>query len=452
MTTEKAVYLKGLHVAEVGIAAGLKRLLSQPKRALGINTAQSLERIQRELNILFAASQLRAWKIALSSKGSVVTGGPGSGKTTTIRAVVEVLKEAGQTVLLGAPTGRAAKRMSESTGHEARTLHRLLAYSPTEDRFKKNEHNTLEADFVVVDEMSMVDTSLMYRLLKAMPIHASLLMLGDADQLSSVGPGNVLRDIIDSGVVPTERLEAIFRQKEGSMIISNAYKINRGLMPLFEPEGSSQNDFRFVEVDDDDKVLKKIVNLCTKEIPDEFGIDRVNDIQVLTPVRKGLLGTVSLNSVLQGQLNPAKEELQIGGMILRQGDKVMQTENNYVKNTFNGDVGRIVKIDNEIQEVRINYGDKIVAYDYAEIDELTQAYSISVHKSQGSEYPVVILPVSMKHYRFLQRCLIYTAVTRAKKLVVLVGQKKALRIAIQNDSSQRRFTHLKSRLRHFLGH
>lgn len=446
MVKDKAVYLKGLHTAEVGIATGLKTLLSKTKNLKSDGWEHTLKKAEGTIGKILAESQRNAIVQALSNKVSIITGGPGTGKTTLIRAVLEIAKEFRLKVLLGAPTGRAAKRMSEATGCEAQTLHRLLEFSPVERIFRKDELNPLDADLIIVDETSMVDTFLMYRLLKAIPKGASLLLMGDADQLSSIGPGSVLRDIIDSGVVPTKKLHVVFRQGQESSIILNAHRINGGQMP-FCSAADRPNDFRLVEVDDNERILERIIRLCEEEIPSEFGVDRLDDIQVLTPMHRGVAGTHNLNAELQKRLNRSKDGLPIGEITLKPGDKVMQTVNNYDKNVFNGDIGRILSIDKEAHEVTIVYGGRIVAYEYKEIDEISLAYAISVHKSQGSEYPVMIMPLSMQHCRLLQRCLLYTAVTRAKKLVILVGSKRALRMAVRNNTSKRRLTNLSHRLR-----
>jgi len=353
----------------------------------------------------------------------------------------------GQKVLLAAPTGRAAKRMTEATGHEAKTLHRLLEYSPGGASFKKNESNPLEADLIIIDEVSMVDAVLMYHLLKAVSMRATIILVGDVDQLPSVGPGNILKDIIDSEYLPTIRLKEIFRQSKESMIIVNAHRINSGHMPTTFYDSKHKKDFYFFNIDDPEKVLEEIVSLCRDKINLRFGYDPMNDIQVLTPMHKGTVGVTNLNNVLQSALNAVGDELVRGGRIYRVGDKVIQLRNNYDKDVFNGDIGRIVAIDKEIQEVTINFDGKKVHYEFQELDEISLAYAISVHKSQGSEYPVVIIPILTQHFVLLQRNLLYTGITRGKKLVILIGTWKALAIAIKNNTPQNRYTMLRERLK-----
>jgi exodeoxyribonuclease V alpha subunit len=377
----------------------------------------------------------------------VITGGPGTGKTTIIRAITRLHELSGMRMLLAAPTGRAAKKMAEATGHEAKTIHRLLEFSPQNNAgFRRNEENPLDADLVVIDESSMVDTVLMHHLLKAVPKEATLILVGDVDQLPSVGAGNVLRDIIDSGAVPCIRLNEIFRQARESLIIVNAHKINNGDMPVTHADREGHQDFYFIQQEEPEKVLEKILELCSKKVREKFGFDSLNDIQVLTPMHRGVVGASNLNAELQKHLNPSTDELQRGGRLLKTGDKVMQIRNNYDKEVFNGDIGRIASINREDHEVKVDFDNKTVPYDFADLDEIVLAYAISVHKSQGSEYPVVIMPVLTQHYMLLQRNLLYTAVTRGKKLVILIGTKKALGIAIRNNKPQQRYTNLRKRL------
>jgi exodeoxyribonuclease V alpha subunit len=352
----------------------------------------------------------------------------------------------GQKVLLSAPTGRAAKRMTEATGHESKTIHRLLEFSPGSGAFKKNESNTLEADLIIIDEASMVDTILMYHFLKAVPLKATLILVGDVDQLPSVGAGNVLRDIIAAHCLPVVKLKEIFRQSKESMIIVNAHRINSGEMPLFRGGEGYLHDFFFFTIDEPEKVLEKIVYLCKEGVPSRFGYNPLDAIQILTPMHKGVVGVSNINAELQKELNPAKDELVRGGRIFRAGDKVLQIRNNYDKDVYNGDIGRVTEIDRETQEVRVDFDGRLVSYEYSEIDEIILAYAISVHKSQGSEYPVIIMPILTQHYMLLQRNLLYTGITRGKKLVILVGTRKALAIAIKNNKTQMRYTMLKDRL------
>jgi len=413
-----------------------------------IDRDKALETVQKSLRITLAENQAKAIIESLDAKVMVITGGPGTGKTTIIKAIITLHALSGMSILLAAPTGRAAKRMSEATGHEAKTIHRMLEFSPKNDGgFKRTEQNPLNADLIVIDETSMVDTVLMCHLLKAVPKQTTLILVGDIDQLPSVGAGNVLRDIIDSGQVPCIRLNQIFRQAQKSLIVVNAHQINSGDFPITQTEKDADQDFYFIQMEEPEKVLEKILELCAKKVPEKFGFDAVNDIQVLTPMHRGVVGASNLNAELQKHLNPSTDELHRGGRVFRVRDKVMQIRNNYDKDVFNGDIGRIASINREDQEVNVDYDGKAVAYDFTELDELILAYAISVHKSQGSEYPAVIMPVLTQHYMLLQRNLLYTAVTRGKKLVILIGTKKAVGIAIRNNKPSERYTKLKERLR-----
>jgi exodeoxyribonuclease V alpha subunit len=441
------VYLAKFHVSELGIADRLKALAAFPKQMRLVNIAQAIEWVQKSLMITLSENQVQAVKESVASKMLVVTGGPGTGKTTIINAIIKIYGRMGQKVLLAAPTGRAAKRMTEATGHPAKTIHRLLEFSPSGGTFKKDESNPLEADLVIIDETSMVDTLLMYHFLKALPRHATLILVGDVDQLPSVGPGCVLKDIIESGLVTTVRLKEIFRQSRQSLIIVNAHRVNSGEMPIFRQTDDQLRDFYFLSLDEPEEVLKRIVHLCKEVIPGKFGYDPVNDIQVLTPMHRGTAGVSSLNTELQRELNPETDDLIRGGKTFKAGDKVMQIRNNYDKDVYNGDIGRVVEIDREAQEVTVDFDGRRVSYEYSELDEIILAYAISVHKSQGSEYPVVIMPVLTQHYMLLQRNLLYTGITRGKKLVILIGTGKALAIAIKNNKPQMRYTRLKDRLK-----
>ncbi|HBA55271.1 MAG TPA: ATP-dependent RecD-like DNA helicase [Syntrophorhabdus aromaticivorans] len=443
----RAVYLAGLHVAELGVAGMLKTLSGFPKQLRLINIDEAIEWVQRTLRLALSERQVEAVKASVNAKTMVVTGGPGTGKTTIINAIIRIYDKMGQRILLAAPTGRAAKRMTEATGHEAKTIHRLLEYSPGSAAFKKNDTNPLEADLVIIDEASMIDTVLMYHFLKAVPAKATLLLVGDVDQLPSVGPGNILKDVIDSESLPTVRLNEIFRQSRESLIIVNAHRINRGLMPVHASDGAHRADFYFLAVEEPEKVVEEIVSLCRDRIPSRFGYNPMTDIQVLTPMHRGVVGVANLNISLQTELNHGTDELVRGGRTLKTGDKVMQMRNNYDKDVYNGDIGRVATIDRELHEVKVDFDGRIVAYDHSDLDELTLAYAISVHKSQGSEYPVVIMPVLTQHYMLLQRNLVYTGMTRGKKLVILIGTKKALAIAIKNNKPQKRYSMLRERLK-----
>ena len=377
----------------------------------------------------------------------IVTGGPGTGKTTIIRSILEIFSAMKIRILLAAPTGRAAKRMSEATGHDAKTIHRLLEYNQRKGGFQRNEETPLDCDLLIIDEMSMVDTILMHHLLKAISLTATFLMVGDINQLPSVGAGNVLRDIIDSGAAPVVELNEIFRQAKESSIIINAHRINKGIPPILKRADKDLDDFYFITQEEPETVIQTIIKLVRDRIPQTFKLNAIDDIQVLTPMQKGSVGGVKLNSELQAALNPTEKEVNRGGRIFRAGDKVMQIRNNYDKEIFNGDIGRIRSINLEMQEVRIDFEDREVIFEFSELDEIVLAYAVSVHKSQGSEYPAVVIPLLTQHYVMLQRNLLYTAVTRGKKLVVLIGTRKALGIAVKNDRTRKRYSYLKERLK-----
>jgi exodeoxyribonuclease V alpha subunit len=377
----------------------------------------------------------------------IITGGPGTGKTTIIRAILEIFSRLTVRMMLAAPTGRAAKRMREATGREAKTIHRLLEFSFIKGGFQRNEQKPLDCDLLIVDEASMIDTVLMYYLLKAIPPNATFILVGDVNQLPSVGPGNVLKDIIASETVPVVRLSEIFRQARKSLIIVNAHRINSGSFPVLPPPEGKVEDFYFIEQDDPERMVQIILDLVRERIPDRFKLDPVQDIQVLSPMHKGLVGTEHLNSLMQQTLNPSGPELIRGNRTYRVKDKVMQIRNDYDKEVFNGDIGRVTGIDSETRDVFITYEGHEVRYDVSDLDEIVLAYAVSVHKSQGSEYPAVILPVHTQHYVLLQRNLIYTGVTRGARLVVIVGARKALSLAVQNNKTQKRYSYLKNRLR-----
>lgn len=458
----KAVYLALFHRCETGIARRLKRLVDSPKSIRSIDPARAVEWVQPQLSITLAKDQIKAIQQAFINKVLVITGGPGTGKTTIINAILKILSklESGISpaelsgkkkarIMLAAPTGRAAKRMAETTGHRARTIHRLLEYSLQKGGFQRNEDQPLECDVLIVDEASMIDTILMHHLLKAVPPSATVILVGDIYQLPSVGAGNVLNDVIESGTVPVVALNEIFRQAKTSRIITNAHKINNGILPHMQHSGQFDpaNDFYFIENDDPEKVLEIILELAKTRIPQRFGYRAFDDIQILTPMHKGVVGAGNLNDQLQAVLNPGQGGVVRGDRSYRVSDKVMQVKNNYDKDVFNGDIGRITKIRYEDHEVVISFDDRSVAYDFSELDEIVPAYAISVHKSQGSEYPVVIIPILTQHFVLLQRNLIYTAVTRGRDLVVMVGSRRALAIGVNNNKTQQRFTGLRFRLR-----
>jgi exodeoxyribonuclease V alpha subunit len=442
----RAVYLAKFHLSETNNAARLKALINAPKAIRPIDPGKALAWVQQQLDITLAAKQVDAVKCALTDKVVVITGGPGTGKTTIINAILKIFARAGVKFLLTAPTGRAAKRMSEATGHEAKTIHRLLEYSFQKGGFQKDDKTPLKCDLLVVDEASMIDTILMHHLLKAVRPGATLILVGDVNQLPSVGAGAVLQDIIASRAVPVMELNEIFRQARESLIIVNAHKINQGLMPTLKASGHKLADFYFIEQEDPEKVLGIILDLVKDRIPSRFGFDPIDDIQVLTPMHKGVVGAGNLNQELQQALTPGPDSLTRGGRNFRLHDKVMQIRNNYEKEVFNGDLGRILRIDPESQEMVIDFDGRKVPYDYADLDEVVLAYAISIHKSQGSEYPAVVIPILTQHYVLLQRNLIYTGVTRGRKLVVLVGTRKALAMGIKNDKTKRRYTFLRRRL------
>lgn len=440
------VYLTRFHHYESRIAFYLQRILNSPKAVRFPNPDAAVDRVVQHLGISLAPEQREAVCTAATCKMMVLTGGPGTGKTTILNAIIRVFAENKAKILLAAPTGRAAKRLSEACGREARTIHRLLEYNPKEDGFGRNEDTPLACGLLVIDEASMMDTMLAYHLLKAAPLGATVIFVGDIHQLPSVGPGNVLCDLIASGVMPVVELVEVFRQAAESEIICNAHLINKGEIPRLESSKERLSDFYFMRQEDPEKVVDIIVDLVNNHIPRRFRLDPVNDIQVLVPMHKGAVGAANLNLRLQQALNPSGNALQRGERIYRQGDKVMQIRNNYEKDVFNGDIGRISFVDMEEKTLCVRYDDRTVGYDADELDELVPAYAISIHKSQGSEYPAVVIPLLTQHYVLLQRNLIYTAVTRGKRLVVLVGEPKALAMAIKNNRMQKRYTWLARRL------
>jgi exodeoxyribonuclease V alpha subunit len=443
---KKAVYLAKFHFSETSAAARIRTLVNAPKSIRKIDSEKAVEWVQGQLSITLAEKQIEAVKTAIENKVMVVTGGPGTGKTTIINAILKIFSKLKVGILLAAPTGRAAKKMSEATGYEAKTIHRMLEYSIQKGGFQKNEGDSLECDLLIVDEASMIDIILMHHLLKAVPVKATLILVGDVNQLPSVGAGNVLRNIIASGAVPVVELNEIFRQAKESLIIVNAHRINNGEIPPLKPSKEKLDDFYFIEQEDPDEVLKTILDLVKERIPQRFRFDPIDDIQILTPMHKGTVGASNLNVELQKALNPSEDELIRGSRAFHLRDKVMQIRNNYDKEVFNGDIGRITRIDKENQEVTISFDGREVIYDYPDLDEVVLAYAVSVHKSQGSEYPAVIIPLLTQHYVLLQRNLIYTAVTRGMKLVVAVGTKRALAIAVRNNKTEKRYTYLKDRL------
>ncbi len=442
----KVVYLTPLRVAEENTASRLRDLLRWPKQLLQIDVEASIEWVQEQTEVELAEMQKEAIRKAIEGKVLVLTGGPGTGKTTLVDSLIRILEKKGQRIVLASPTARAAKRLAEVTGREAKTIHRLLEYSPREAEFKRNDKKPLQADLVVIDEASMVDILLMNHLLKAIPPSATLVLVGDVDQLPSVGPGNVLRDIIESGTVETVRLTEIFRQAQKSLLVVNAHRVNRGEFPRTDRAGEGLSDFYFIEREDPEMALKTIKQLCAERIPEAFGLNPLDEIQVITPMHRGVVGVGNLNRELQNLLNPAGEEMVRGGRRFRLGDKVMQIRNNYEKEVFNGEIGRIAQVDLEVQQMWVEFDGRRIGYDWSEFDDLVLAYAISIHKSQGNEYPAVVVPILTQHYVMLQRNLLYTAITRAKKLAVLVGTKKAIAIAVRNNEVQRRYTYLRQKV------
>ena len=436
-----AIYLPPFYHAECGTSRRLRDLAQSTGRSLfdGLFDPSSLT---AETGIEYDEVQLAAIRQAVTSKVMVLTGGPGTGKTTTTQGIIAALKKAGLRVLLAAPTGRAAKRMSEATGMEAKTIHRLLEYNP-QDGYKRNDENPLEGDALIVDECSMIDILLMNNLLKAVPVGMRLVFVGDIDQLPSVGAGNVLRDIIDSQRIPVVRLVCIFRQAQKSRIVMNAHAINQGRFP--DTSNGRDTDFFFMREDDPERAAETIVRLVKERLPRAYR-ESPDRIQVLTPMQRGVVGAANLNLLLQQALNPSGPSLNRGGYTYRQGDRVMQQRNNYDKDVFNGDLGYIREVDTEERTLKVDFDGKWVEYDVTELDELTLAYATTIHKAQGSEYPIVVMPVLMTHFVMLQRNLIYTGITRAKKICVLLGAAKALAYAVRNVSVLKRNTRLKERL------
>ena len=445
---EPLLYLKPLFLAELGVARNLARLNHGDTPLPDLDFEAALAWVENKMGLELAPSQRDAIRQATRSKVLVVTGGPGVGKTTIVKGIIEIFAARKQRIGLCAPTGRAAKRLSETTGREAKTIHRLLEFDPSLGGFKRDGSTSLDVDLLVVDESSMVDVTLMYQLLKAVPSHACLILVGDVDQLPSVGPGLVLRDIIASDTVPVARLTQIFRQAGESWIVRAAHAVNQGEIPESAPAG--QGDFYFVEANSPEAIVERVTAMVRDRIPARFGLDPFRDVQVLTPMHRSALGGESLNLHLQQVLNPpaaGKAEVERFGWKFRVGDKVLQTQNNYQKEVFNGDIGRIAAIDEHEREVLVQFEGKEVVYDFGELDELSLAYVLTIHKSQGSEYPAVVIPLHTQHFLMLQRNLLYTGLTRGKKLVALVGSRKALQMAVQRQDTAQRCSMLRERLK-----
>lgn len=441
---EDRIYLRDLFRAETRVAASLTRLLDAPQPFAPIDATVAIPWAERKMGLNLAPLQREALRNAVTSKVSIITGGPGVGKTTIIRALTEIFGARKMDIRLAAPTGRAAKRMSEATGREAQTIHRLLKFNPSVGGFEFNIDNPLGGDCFILDETSMIDIRLMDQFLQALPDSATLILVGDTDQLPSVGPGNVLRDLIASGQVPCCRLDTIFRQDTSGLIVRNAHHVNHG-EPFETHTGDS--DFYFVETGDPEKIIARTVELMTNRIPVKFKLDPLADVQVLTPMRRNLLGTENLNSVIQTALNPSGPSLVRGCTHFRVNDRVMQLRNNYDKEVFNGDIGFIKQVDAEDRALIVLFDGRPVRYAQSELDELVLAYACSIHKSQGSEYPAVIVLLHTQHFKLLQRNLLYTAITRGKRLVMVVGSSRAVNIAIKANQVRERRTSLRERLR-----
>ena len=437
------IFLASYYVYEKNIAKILLNLAKSPVSWNKTDTTTIIPLVEEELNIKLAESQKLAIEKALDNRLMVITGGPGTGKTTLVNSLLKTLAAKKLNIKLCAPTGRAAKRLSESTGLEATTIHRLLEIDPAYGGFKRNEESPLSCDYLVIDETSMVDVPLFYSLLKAIPLHSALLLVGDVDQLPSVGAGQVLKDIISSKVISTVQLTEIFRQAATSNIITNAHRVNHGILPNMQIT-REESDFYFVEAEHGDDIINKIITMVKDRIPKKFNLNPVQDIQLLCPMQRGGAGARSLNIELQKVLNPNHTNGIVKfGQIFAIGDKIMQTENNYDKEVYNGDIGIIKAINEQDQEIIINFYNRDVTYDYTDLDQITLAYATTIHKSQGSEYPAVIIPITMQSYMMLRRNLIYTAITRGKKLVVIIGQKKALAMAVKDTTSSHRYSKLR---------
>lgn len=434
------VWIRSLFAAEVGIAREVKRLKAASCNLREIQVTKALDWVQEKLKITLATNQKSAVANSLTDKLQIITGGPGTGKSTITNAILTITEKLTEKIILAAPTGRAAKRMTEITGKKASTIHSLLEFDFKTGRFKRNREFPLECDLIIFDEASMIDTYLMYSLLKAVPDNSRVIFVGDINQLPSVGPGNVLKDMIHSKCIPVTQLTEIFRQAAGSRIITNAHLINKGVFPDISIQ--SDSDFYFLEALEPQDVLNNIVNLVSQRLPRKYGWDPINDIQVLAPMKRGEIGTENLNIVLQAALNPQEQALNYAGRKYAVGDKVMQMRNDYKKEVFNGDIGRILEIDTSDQQVIIKFDEREVVYEFSDLDELMLSYAVSIHKFQGSECPCIVMPIHTSHFKLLHRNLLYTGVTRGKRLVVLVGTKKALAIAVKNDEVKRRYTGL----------
>lgn len=444
LSGESFYWIKPLYLCETGIVRELERLQSTACCIRSIDAEKAIEWMQEQMGLKLASEQKEAAKLSLIHKLHIITGGPGTGKSTITKGILRISEKLTSKILLAAPTGRAAKRLSEITRKKAFTIHSLLEYDFNQKGFKKNKENPLLCELLIIDEASMIDTQLLYALLRAVPDQARVILIGDVDQLPSVGPGNTLKDLIESDTITVSKLKHIFRQAKGSKIITNAHSINQGYFP--DISNPPNTDFIYIESEEPEEILSKIVHLVKEELPQKYGFDKLQDIQVLSPMKKGGIGTENLNHVLQQQLNPQDKPLYKMGKCFQLKDKVMQLKNNYDKKVYNGDVGIITSIDTEISEMIVDFDGKEVLYDFMELDELCLAYAVSIHKYQGSECPCIVMPVHTSHFKLLHRNLLYTGITRGKKLVVVLGNKKALAIAVKNDEVIKRHTGLK----HFL--
>jgi len=443
------IYLASLDYSERFLARNIVELTTGKHPLPQIDASKAIEWVEKRLNFSLANGQREAVKQALEQKVIVITGGPGVGKTTLVNAILKIFIAKKLKVTLCAPTGRAAKRLFETTGLEAKTIHRLLEFDPAIGTFKRNSEKPLVGDVFIVDETSMIDLVLANQLVRAIPKSAALIVVGDVDQLPSVGPGSVLRDIIDSGVITVCFLTEVFRQAAQSSIITNAHRINSGMIPQWpvgKVESPKDSDFYFIEAEEPEKGVNIIKRLFKEKIKEQFGFNPLEDIQVLTPMLRGELGSRNLNLVLRDTINPSGDSIQRYGWTFRTGDKVMQIVNNYNKDVFNGDIGRIISFNHEEKELSVRFEDREIVYDFEELDELVLSYAITIHKSQGSEYPCVIIPIHTQHYQLLQKNLLYTAVSRGRKLVIIVGTKKALYITVKRTESSNRITSLKERI------
>lgn len=441
---DQFIWLRPLFLAEVGICRQISRLRRTSCHLRPVVIERALEWVQDHLSIELATKQQQAVAQSIKEKIQIITGGPGTGKSTITKAILAITEKLTDKIILTAPTGRAAKRMAEITGKKAKTIHSLLEFDFKQGKFKRGLENPLECDLIIIDESSMIDTYLMYSLLKAIPNTARVVFVGDINQLPSVGPGNVLKDLISSKCLPVTALNEIFRQAAGSRIITNAHRINNGVFP--DISNQSDSDFFFIDVETPEEVLSNILALVTQRLPTKYGLSPFLDIQVLAPMRRGIIGIENLNTLLQEQLNPHGDSLLWSGKCFRAGDKVMQIRNDHKREVYNGDIGRILSINKLDQEVIVKIDEREILYEFSDLDELVLAYSVSVHKYQGSECPCVVIPVHTTHFKLLHRNLLYTAVTRGKKLVILVGTKKAIALAVKNDEVRRRYTGLQQGL------